>query len=63
MIVYCDMAVTIERSAFAAQSVASISDSPHAGLKSKKQQACFTTPICANHDLPANVLSAISATC
>ena len=63
MIVYYDMSVTIARSAFAAQSVAFISDSPHAGLKSKKQQACSTTPICANRDLPANVLSVISATC
>ena len=63
MIVYCAMVVTIERSAFAAQSVAFFSGSPHAKLKSKKQQACFTTPRYANHNLPANFLSVISATC
>ena len=38
MIERCDKAVTIEHSAFAAQSVAFISDSPYAGLKSKNQQ-------------------------
>ena len=63
MIVRCDMAVTIERSAFAAQCVAFISDSPHAWLKSKKQQACFATPRCVNHGLPANGLSVLSSTC
>ena len=55
MIVYCDMAVTIERSAFAAQSVAFISDSPHARLKSNKQQACSTTHMCeplSSHECP-----------
>ena len=63
MIVRGDMVVAIERCAFVAQSVSFISDSSHAGLKSMKQQACFATPRCANHGLPASVLLVISATC
>ena len=59
-----DMVVAIERCAFVAQSVTFISDCSHAGLKSKKQQACLATPRCANYGLPVNnVLSVIRATC
>ena len=57
MIVRCDMAVNIERSAFAAQRVAFIS------VEVEVAAGVLRNPRYVNHHLPANGLSVLSATC